>query len=30
VATGKQLATFGLQPPVMNPESGVLVRLTAV
>jgi alpha-galactosidase len=30
VATGEQLALFGLQPPVMHPESGVLVRLTAV
>jgi alpha-galactosidase len=28
--TGRQLAVAGLQPPVLNPESAVLIHLTAL
>jgi hypothetical protein len=27
VLTGKQLATHGLQPPAMNPETAILIHL---
>jgi alpha-galactosidase len=30
VATGRQLAILGLQPPVLHPESGILIHLTAL
>ena len=30
VTTGANLAVIGLQPPVMNPESAVIVQITAI
>jgi hypothetical protein len=30
VLTGRQLATHGIQPPILHPESAVLFTLTAV
>ena len=30
VLTGRQLAAHGIQPPILHPESAILLTLTAV